>query len=333
MRIAEALGEPGADFLRWARKGLIAYARWAYDPASNTCFSVITDGTRLTPEDVKREGYYGAGMLATRPAGGPLLLAYALAARLAGDDFLWQTARSIARGNDLGDIGARPGEGASINRETSHGEATSLLALLGIWRGTGAKLYLELAEVIGDNLIRRTSGMGSSCRATRPSTRASDALKPLALLSLEAALRGQPDLVPAYTGGTANLDFRKTGWGGARERPHLRAEAMNQGDVVNGVGLVPRAHDRTLMGRFRVRSRRFMGSSLLVLSVSAATAAVPRHRRQAGRDRRHRGQAGAGHPIRRPGTGRACPEGQRRGADGHDGELGSRTGAVSHLRG
>jgi pectate lyase len=50
-----------------------------------------------------------------------------------------------------------------------------------------------------------------------------DALEPLALLSLEAALRGQPELVPVYTGGTANFTCPYDGVGRRQENDLIYA--------------------------------------------------------------------------------------------------------------
>lgn len=224
LRLAERLGVAGAEFLHWATDGLAAYARWAYDPASNTCFAVITDGTRLTPADMKREGYYGPATLSPRPAGGPLLLSYALGARLTGDDLLWQTARSIARGNDLGDLGTRPGEGVQLNRQTAHAEATSLLGVLEVWRATGSGAYLELAEAIGDNLVSKHYRDGLFVMSDAHRYTRVDALEPLALLALEAALRGKPERVPEYTGGTANFTCPYDGVGRRQENDLIYAQ-------------------------------------------------------------------------------------------------------------
>ena len=104
MRIAELAGEPGADFLRWTRDGLIAYAAHAYDPQTNQVKAMFTDGTPIAPGDVVRSGYYSRAVFQPRPADPLLLFSYAMAYRQTGDEALWDTVRAMARGQGLGEL-------------------------------------------------------------------------------------------------------------------------------------------------------------------------------------------------------------------------------------
>ena len=103
MMIGEILGEKGREFLQWGLEDLKAYGRYAYDSEDNTFVAVATDGTRILPKDVRRDGYYrGKGRfpyMKPAKADHAFFRAYATAWRLSGDDFFWMMARSIAQDN------------------------------------------------------------------------------------------------------------------------------------------------------------------------------------------------------------------------------------------
>ena len=201
LRLGERLGKDGCEFIQWTRSGLAAYARQAYDPRSNMLTAMFTDGTKLAPESVKRPGYYSAGSFRPESAGTMLLLSYALGYRLTGDELLWQMARSIAKGHGLGDLGAAPGQGVRVNTKTACADPLALFGLLEILRTSKNDAYLELARRIGDNIVAARFHKGFFVPSENHVNACFDALEPLALLSLEAHLRGTPDVVPAYPGG------------------------------------------------------------------------------------------------------------------------------------
>lgn len=205
LRLAEALGDAGKEFLEWSHSGLRAYARYAYDPKTNMVVAMLTDGTRLTPDDVRRPGYYGSDSFRERPAGSILLMSYALGYRLTRDPDLWRTVRAMARGQGLGDLGPRPGVRVEPNLKTGNDDPVALLALLEVWRTTADPPYIALARRIGDNIVARRFHHGFFLPDAAHVNARFDALEPLALLSLEAMLRGTPDAVPQYTGGSGYI--------------------------------------------------------------------------------------------------------------------------------
>lgn len=201
MITGECLGASGHDLLTWALEDIEAYARHAYDPADNMLVSVVTDGTRLSPSDVKRAGYYGPVQSPKfRPvaAGAGFFRTYALAYCLSGKTFFWETARSIGRGIGLGDLGLQAGVDPVVDLTSSCSDPAVLIGLLELHRKAPHPGYLKLAERIGDNILaqRYVRGLfvdGSNRRFTRL-----DRHEPLALLHLVAALRGEQDCVPRY---------------------------------------------------------------------------------------------------------------------------------------
>ena len=213
LRLAERLGKDGSECLGWGHSGLAAYARHAYDPETNLRTAMFTDGTKITPEDVKRPGYYRPEVFRPQPAGLILFLSYSLGYRLTGDDLLWQTARGIARGNGLGDLGAKPGAGAEVHAQTDCADPLALFGLLEILRLVPDPRYLALARRIGDNILATRFHHGFFLPSADHVNANFDALEPLALLALEAHLRGTPELVPAYDGGRGYIHGPHDGLG------------------------------------------------------------------------------------------------------------------------
>lgn len=219
LRLAQSLGDRGAQLLEWTREGMHAYARHAYDADSNTLKPLWADGTSLSGFAIPRFGYFGKKGTVFKPvsAGMDMLFSYAMGYRLTGDRVLWETARGIARGHGLGDLGERPGEGVSVNLETGNADPVAIFALAELYHGTDCRDYLELARRIGGNIVEAHFHHGFFLPSERHVHACFDALEPLALLTLEAALRGEPGAVPAYNGGRGYIHGRYEGLGRTRD--------------------------------------------------------------------------------------------------------------------
>ena len=201
LQLGEVLGDAGRDFLTWAHGDLAAYARHAYNPADNTFAIMITDGTRLTPDDVKRKGYYGKGSFVPFRAGGRFLLTYARAYRLTRDAAMWSVVRGMAKGNGLGDFGEGPGGAARVDLQTTSSDPVSLLAVLELCQATHRPDLLSLAGVIGDNIVKDRFHHGFFVVGEKSRFAKFDRLEPLALLHLEANRRGCVESMPKYYAG------------------------------------------------------------------------------------------------------------------------------------
>jgi pectate lyase len=201
MKLFERLGTAGEEFKRWAIEDLAAYAKHAYDPADNTFWPTLIDGTRLTPADRKRAGYVEKRWLEKRPATGLHLWAYGLAYKLSGDELMWRMTRSIARGLDLGDLGEKPGTAMALNLNTHHAEPETIFALLELHKATRQDEFLRLAQHVGDNLMNEQFRGGFFVPAKDSLMSKFDTITPLALLHLEAAVRKLPVRVPEYESG------------------------------------------------------------------------------------------------------------------------------------
>ncbi|MBI5691057.1 MAG: hypothetical protein HZC55_13295 [Verrucomicrobia bacterium] len=176
---------------------LLAFARHAYEPASNQVRAVLRDGTRLAPEDVRRPGYYVPENLAPYPAGPVLFWAYAKALRLSGDSRCEPVVAAMARGLGWGGLFHGGATGPA-----SGGDPFTLLALLELHRRSGADHFLGAAMAVGRGILRDRYVHGMFVE--RPNQRFArlGSAEPLALLHLVAALRGaERDVVPPQYAG------------------------------------------------------------------------------------------------------------------------------------
>jgi pectate lyase len=219
MQLAETIGPAAEAFAAWACEDLAAYARHAYNDETNLLHPVLTDGARLGASDVRRPGYYTPEGLTPWPADGLMLWVYTMAARQTGDPAFWQTARSIARGNQLGDIGARTGGIPRLNPAPSSDDCHLLMAALELYRVTARREFIDLSCCIGDNILRQRrrgplfveSPNHLSTRVNRP--------EPLALLHLAATLNTRADCIPAFVAGKAF--FTASGFGKKRTSDYI----------------------------------------------------------------------------------------------------------------
>lgn len=215
LRLAEQLGEDGRDLLADQVSGLLAYARHAYDPASNTLRALLTDGTPLTPADIRRPGYYRPETFARASACSHLLLSYAAAWRLSGDPVLWSTLRWMGRGHGLGDL-----EGA-VRTDTACDDPVLLFAVLEIHRATRQPAHLQLAQAIAARLVAQRFRDGLFVAGPDRRNASFDSLEALALLHLAAAEEGRLEAVPAYTGGQGHIHGPHDGVGRTYDRQVL----------------------------------------------------------------------------------------------------------------
>jgi pectate lyase len=203
MEVAEALGEPVADLLKNTLTGMKAYIQHAYDADRNLLRPLWADGTDLTGYVFPRTGYYGpqGTVLRPLPATELHLFSYARAYRLSRDPVIWQAVRSMMKGLDLGDPGDDPQKPRELPGATNNSSPLSIFALLELHRATADSHYLALADRVGANLLARSFHRGFFLADAQRLHANFDAIEPLALLALEAARRGRPELVPTYSGG------------------------------------------------------------------------------------------------------------------------------------
>ncbi|SFL64681.1 pectate lyase [Paenibacillus sp. 1_12] len=216
MVLSESLGAAGQEFANTALKDLLAYGKYSYEETTNLMHPVLTDGTRLTGLVMERDGYYGkkGDALQAMPADALLLWSYALGYRLSKHPLLWSIVRGIAKGCGLGDFGDEAMNGTTqVNKETFDSNPYTVFALLELYRATEHKEYLELAEVVGDNIIRQGYHHGLFVSSEKHLYAKLDSIAPLALLHLAAEMYGTRDQLPAYCGGSAFFGSAYDGMG------------------------------------------------------------------------------------------------------------------------
>lgn len=196
--LGEALGDDGKEFTQWALEELTAWGKVAYRKKDNSFIPMLTDGTSMEGYVCKKEGYFGpkGRILKAGRAGTMDFYTYALAYRTTGDTFMWEMARSIARGNGLGDIGVTPGDEPHLPDHTDCSAYPALLGFLELHEKTGKSAYLNLAKKIGDNIVTNFFHKGFFVRSREHLYAKFDALEPLVLLHLCCTLKGKQATVP-----------------------------------------------------------------------------------------------------------------------------------------
>lgn len=203
-QLAKELGHDGTEFTEWTRDGMKAFAGYGYIPGKNLIRPLITDGTDLSNVVLQRDGYYGkkGTILTQTPASTAFLISYARAFLVTNDTTLWKMARGIAEGNGLGDIGTEPGKNLHVNITTTNDQAFSIFALVDLYLGTNDTAYLDLARIVGNNLVKHKFHHGYFTPSSGHLYASFDAIEPYALLALDAAIKGTPEKIPAFINGS-----------------------------------------------------------------------------------------------------------------------------------
>jgi pectate lyase len=178
-------------------------ARYSYIPGKNLLRPMLSNGTDLSDFVLKRDGYNGrkGTVLKQIHAGNMLLISYSRAYMVTHDISLWEMARSIALGNDLGDIGTEPALNMKLNYLTKNDDPYSVFALVDIFLKTENSEYLNLARIVADNLVKNKFNHGYFTSGPDYLFANLDAVEPYALLALEAAIKGTPGKVPPFLNG------------------------------------------------------------------------------------------------------------------------------------
>ena len=203
LELANQIGSEAKWFLDVTTNGLLSFAKYAYEPKTNEIKPMFTDGKDLTGFVYKRNGYYGkAGTILTRAkADGQYLLSYAKAYLYSGNEELWNIARSIAKGNNLGDLGTASGNSLDLNLNTSCSDPVVLIALLEIYKATKKTQYLDLGKELGKNIEKKHFNNGYFTKTKTSIYAQLDAVEPLALTYLQAAMENKLELMPMFING------------------------------------------------------------------------------------------------------------------------------------
>ncbi|MEA9391312.1 pectate lyase [Acerihabitans sp. TG2] len=203
LQLASDLGNDGKDLQKWTLDGLKAFAKYAYDAANNSFRPMIANGKDLSNYELPRDGYYGKKGTVLKPykATSDFMLSYARAYSQDNDADLWKVVRGIAMGQDLGDMGSKPGESMKVNLATSNNDPYAVFALLDIYQTSKVKDYLTLAETVADNIVATKLHNGFFMESSDRQYADIDSIDPYAILALDAVLNNKQGAVAPFLNG------------------------------------------------------------------------------------------------------------------------------------
>ncbi|MFB0553824.1 MAG: ankyrin repeat domain-containing protein [Phycisphaerae bacterium] len=197
--LGDLLGSEGTEFKQWALEELTAWGKVSYREEGNSFAPMLTDGTSLLGYTFTRDGYpeYPKGTVVPAMEASPICFwAYALAYRVTGDSFMWEMARSIARGNNFGDIGNGPTDQPDIDTNIESSDPYAILGFLELYAKLHKEPFLKIASRIGDKLLSERLYKGFFVPGNEALYAKFDYVEPLVLLRLDAAVNIRPTLVP-----------------------------------------------------------------------------------------------------------------------------------------
>lgn len=204
--LGELLGSDGKEFIQWSLEELTAWGKVAYRREDNTFVPMCYDGTVVEGYVCKEDSRLG--LKGSRLEAVPLkitdLWAYTLAYCLTKDAFMWEMARNIVLANDFGDLGATVDDQPKLNLQTDLSDPYAMVVFLELHRRIGKEAFLKMAQRIGDNILAHRLYKGFVSPDGQYTFTKLDAVDPLALLHLHAALIEDKSLnVPKVWPGTS----------------------------------------------------------------------------------------------------------------------------------
>ena len=219
LHLAEIMDKDGKVFAQDAADHLEAHARHMYEEEENHFLAMWADGTDVTGLKIPRTGYHGekGEEFEPREANEEDLMTYARAYRLTGRSYLWETIRAMARGLGMGDIGENPGREVKLNLEEAGSSPDEIFALLELYRISPNPSYIKQARLVADNMIAERFHDGYFLPGENHVNVRFDTLEPLALLALDATIRGEPEKVPTNIGSEGFIHGQFDGHGRTRD--------------------------------------------------------------------------------------------------------------------
>lgn len=202
LQLAKELGSSGNDILKWTISGLTSYAKYAYVPEKGAFRPMFSDGTDLTDFILKRNGYYGktGTKLSLYKPSGKHLLSYVRAFLACHREELWTMVSYISEILGIGNVGSSIGDNIIVNLESKVCEPIILFAVIDLYNASKCKEYLELARVIGNNILKQYYHNGYFTKGPQYICSKFDDIAPFSLLALQAAIDGKSDEIPVYIG-------------------------------------------------------------------------------------------------------------------------------------
>jgi len=196
--IGDTLGKNGREFTQWAIEELTAWSKASYRKKDNSFVPILTDGTDIEGYVSKEYTTYASKGAIAKPLFADLTFfwAYAAAYRATNSEFMWEIIRNIALGNKLGDVGETPAHTPELQTSTTSSNVYGLLGFLELYSRTINPEFLQMAQHIGDNIVRNQFYRGFFVPSKRHIYTRFDCFEPLALLNLHAAIKSKRGPVP-----------------------------------------------------------------------------------------------------------------------------------------
>ncbi|MCE0496055.1 pectate lyase [Vibrio salinus] len=189
----------------WVIDGINAYFRYAWDESTNEIIPMWNNGQDMTGYVFQRDGYYGdKGTTLKRQPTDPACLLTLVRAGIRSDnaDLRTLTAKMFASFK-LGRLNAQTLHPTEVAQETDIASPYLVFSLLELEQLTGDHRLYELAENVGENLIREHYFDGYFLPSVKHRFARLDDPTPYALIALEAARKGCYQQIPVAisTGG------------------------------------------------------------------------------------------------------------------------------------
>ena len=205
---AMRLGDQARPLLEFVCKDLVALARHSWQGDEGIFQPRLNDGTLLTPAHTQDVGYCQPVKLRPVRANGLLLLSYARAYRVTGNDDFFQMAHAIAQAMGWGDVSSGPVDFQSLNSVSTptedtraHGgqnDACALEALLDLYVASEDEVYMSSAISLGRRLVEThvVDGLFTSSGSSDNEQTGIDSAVPVALLRLAGTLSDSNEITP-----------------------------------------------------------------------------------------------------------------------------------------
>ncbi|MBH27479.1 MAG: hypothetical protein CL786_05590 [Chloroflexi bacterium] len=180
--------------------GLKAFGKYAYDHQTNQVSTMLTDGTILTPDDIKRPGYYSRESLQKSTPDPILFLSNCVGFHKSNEEPLWKVIRIMARGYDLGDFGESINAEKQPNLKTQNDDPICLIAILELLKLGNQNDLESLACAVAQNIISNRFHNGFFVPSKNHLNARLDSLEALALTCLAGYLYGFGDQIAEYAG-------------------------------------------------------------------------------------------------------------------------------------
>lgn len=209
LKMADAIGmdtEDGSFYAKNTLKAMAGVIKYGYIPQKNEFHTMLNDGTVFTGYQSVRNGYYGKIGSVITTSSPPDDFFYAAVKvffqckDMEGLDeekkYLWDFIRNFAIVKGLGDFGESIDDDIKEDMSISTSDPKLLIAVLELYRETNNYDYLNLARMIGNNIVEKNITNGYFVAGSSYKYSELDDFYAYSLVMLDAATRGDFTSVP-----------------------------------------------------------------------------------------------------------------------------------------